>query len=113
RAPCRYGRGERGQCWDHDPDGRLDDHEGRAPGLEPDAIVESIGKASIVDNGGSARQVTDEGASIRVDVVMPVARIAMLAVRYGLLVAAALVAGLRVPVRWIEAGDEEGGKQEA
>jgi hypothetical protein len=46
-------------------------------------------------------------------VIVPVARIAMLAVGLGLLVGAALFVALRIHVRWAEAGNKEGGKQEA
>lgn len=107
------GRGKRGQCWDHYSDRRLDDHECRAAWLEPNALVKSIGKAGVVDNEGAARQVPYDGTPVRIDMVVPVTRIVMLAIRLGPFLVTAIFAPLRVYVRRIEAGNKEGGKQEA
>ena len=75
--------------------------------------MESIGQASVIDNEGSTRQVAHDGAPVRIDMVVPVMRIAMLAVRLGLFPGAALFVALRVHMRRIEAGNQEDGKQEA
>jgi hypothetical protein len=75
--------------------------------------MESIRKASVIDNGGSARQVAHDGTPVRIDMVVPVTDIAMLAVRLGLFLGAALLVALGVHMRWIEAGNTEDGKQEA
>jgi hypothetical protein len=91
----------------------VDDHECRAARLEPNAVLESIGQAGVIDNDGSARQVAYDGTSIRIDMVVPVTRIAMLAVRLGLALGTWVFAALRVHIRWIEAGDKQRGKQEA
>jgi hypothetical protein len=106
------GCGERGQCWDHYSYRRLDDHECRAARLEPNAVVEPVGQAGIIDNEGTARNVAYDGTPVWINMVVPVTRIAMLAVRLGLFLGA-FVAALRAHVRWIEAGKNEGGKQEA
>jgi hypothetical protein len=75
--------------------------------------MESIGQASVIDNEGSARQVAHDGAPVRIDMVVPVTRIAMLAVRLGLFLGAALFVALSIHMRRIEAGNKEDGKQEA
>jgi hypothetical protein len=75
--------------------------------------MESIGQAGVIDNEGSARQVAQDGAPVRIDMVVPVTRIAMLAVRLGLFLGAALFAALRIHRGRIEAGNKESGKQEA
>lgn len=94
-------RGERGQCWDHYTNRRLDDHERRAARLKPNAVVEPIRQAGVIDNEGSPGEVAYDGASVWIDMVVPVTGIAMLAVRLGLFFAA-----LRVYVRWIETGNK-------
>jgi hypothetical protein len=109
----RNGRRKRGQCWDRYSDRRLDDHECGAARLEPDAALEPIRQAGVVDNHGSARQVTYDGASVRIDMIVPVAHIVMLAVRLGLFLEPAVFTALRAHIRWIEVGDKEGGKQDA
>jgi len=101
-------RGERGQCRDHYSNRRLNDHVCRAARLEPNAVVEPIGQAGIIDYEGPAREVAHDGTSVWIDMVVPMTRIAMLAVRLGLFFAA-----LRVYIRWIQADDKEGGEQEA
>jgi hypothetical protein len=80
--------------------------------------MEPIGKAGVIDNDGSARQVADDGASVWIDMVVPVARIVMLAVRLGpvkvvLFLGTGICAALRVRLRRNEAGNKERGKQEA
>jgi len=109
------GSGERGQCWDDDSDRGLNDHECRAAGLQPDAVVKSIGEAGVIDGHGAVRQVADDGAPIRIGMIMSVARIVVLAVRLspGLFLRAALCVALRAHIRWIETGNKECGKQEA
>jgi hypothetical protein len=110
----RDGCGERGQCWDDHSNRRSDDHERRAKRLEPNAAMEPIGKPCVIDNIGSARHVAQDGASVRIDVIVPVTRIAMLVVRLGLfVVGATLFVALRGHMGWIEAGNKEDGKQEA
>jgi hypothetical protein len=114
----RNGRGERGQCWDHHSNRRLDDHERRATRLEPNPVMEPIGQAGIIDNDGTAREVAHDGTSVRIGMVVPVTRIVMLAVRLGpvrvvLFLGTGIPAALRVRVRRNEAGNKERGKQEA
>jgi len=86
-----------------------------AAGLHPNAVVESIGEAGVIDGHGAVRQVADDGAPIRIGMIVSVARIVVLAVRLspGLFLRAALCVALRVHIRWIEAGNKECGKQEA
>jgi hypothetical protein len=110
----RDGRGERGQCWDDYSNRRPDDHERWATRLEPNAAMEPIGQACVIDNVGSVRHLAHDGASVRIDVIVPVTRIAMLVVRLGLfVVGGALFVTLRVHMRWVETGNKEDGKQEA
>jgi hypothetical protein len=70
--------------------------------------MKSIGKAGVIDDEGSARQVPYDGTPVRIDMVVPVTRIAMLSIRLG-----PFLVPLRVYVRRIEADNKEGCKQEA
>ncbi|HEV7446307.1 MAG TPA: hypothetical protein VGO18_27310 [Steroidobacteraceae bacterium] len=75
--------------------------------------MESIGEPGVIDNEGSTRQVAHDRAPVRIDMVVPVTRIVMLAVRLGLFPGAALFVALRVHMRRIQPGSKEDGKQEA
>jgi hypothetical protein len=80
--------------------------------------MKPIGQAGVIDSDGSARQVAQDRTSVRIDMVVSVARIVMLPVRLGpenvvLFLGTAIRTALRVPLRWNEAGNEECGKQEA
>jgi len=102
--PC----GERGQCWDDHSNRRLNDHERRAARLKPNAVAEPIRRTGVIDNEGPPGQVAENRTSVRINMVVPVAGIAMLAVRLDLFFAV-----LRVYIRWVETGKKQGGEQEA
>jgi hypothetical protein len=106
-----HGRSERGQCWDHQANRRLDYDVCRSPRLEPDAIVESIGDARVVNGNGSTWQVADDSAPVGIHMIVPMPDIAMLAVRLDLIIGQAFLAVLRINVGWIEMRHTDRGEQ--
>ncbi|HWG30784.1 MAG TPA: hypothetical protein VN676_09560 [Steroidobacteraceae bacterium] len=106
-------RNDRDKGWkslNDEADRRIDDHERRPARLVPHAILESIRESGVAHDGRSLWQVTNDGASVRIIVIVAVARIVMLVIglhlrRFG--------AHLPVGECGVEAGCEEGGVQEA
>jgi hypothetical protein len=63
---------------------RIYNNVSRSARLEPHTPLEPVGNTGIVDDYGTVRQVANDGTSIRVDMIVPMTHIAMLAVRLGL-----------------------------
>jgi hypothetical protein len=100
-------RSKPGKCRDDQADRRVDHDESRTPRLVPDPIVESVGNPGIVDDHGALRRIPHDGPSVGIDMVVPVAGIAMLAVRLGLL----LEAALRINIGWSKTSHQDRGGQ--
>jgi hypothetical protein len=98
------------KCLNDEPDGGIDDHEGRSARLVPDAILESIRESGIAHDGPALWKIADDGAAIGIIVIVAVVRIVMLVIGLPL---QRLAVHLPVGKCGVEAGGEEGGTQEA
>lgn len=104
---------ERRQCWHDQADWRRYNNESRPAWLEPDSIVIPVGGTGIADSDGSRRQVANHRAAIRIEVIVTMTGIPVFVIGLDGFREPMLIAALSVRIRWIEAGNQEGGSKTA